>query len=442
MSSSVSNWAACHPAVHHLCASVRPPLALRRLVAAVSRRTRRTTAPEPVETLKPPQDAAEIQLDKARAAYHLPMLSVARILGHHDELGGVDTKQTYETLLAIRARRDTGHSGEMELGAHCDINGRRTGARHEAAWYWRFRQPGCDDAYGGEDIFPALLPFDVDTQCKVVEILKGDAHALAAGCASHPDEKEAVHLPRWHELVTELTEQYPEVVYYTPGPRDTQRDRAQAVRASVSELVRLYILPDPRALRQTAEATVTAETEVAADATAMETETVVNLTSVDDAEAALLRLAVDAESDAESSDDDDDGGDGWGSPTPTVRSSTCFQCPACGSDEAVPKQFRCRTTVAGTGGSGKAGAGAGVPPRRMIKNRIRALYAVYHECRIPERQFAKVMQSTLQAVGIEVDDAPGRSFAQEVLREMAVGSKAEMVAQMTSMNSSASGSSG
>ena len=51
----------------------------------------------------------------------------------------------------------------------------------------------------------------------------------------------------------------------------------------------------------------------------------------------------------------------------------------------------------------------------MIKNRIRALYAVYHECRIPERQFAKVMQSTLQAVGIEVDDAPGRSFAQEVL---------------------------
>ena len=105
------------------------------------------------------EDAAEIQLDKARAAYHLPMLSVARILGHHDELGGVDTKQTHETLLAIRARRDTGHSGEMELGAHCDINGRRTGARHAAAWYWRFRQPGCDDAYGGEDIFPALLPF-------------------------------------------------------------------------------------------------------------------------------------------------------------------------------------------------------------------------------------------------------------------------------------------
>jgi len=126
-------------------------LALSGLAATMSRRTRAKPAETAAVAVQPPQDAPEAQLSQLRAKYHLPMATVAQLLGFFDGAGEVDTKKAYQTLLAIRKRRNTHHSGEQELGTHCDRKGDKKGERHEYPWYWRFRQPGCDDAYTGEE---------------------------------------------------------------------------------------------------------------------------------------------------------------------------------------------------------------------------------------------------------------------------------------------------
>ena len=118
--------------------------------------------------------------------------AVAQLLGFFDGAGEADTKKAYQTLLAIRKRRNTHHSGEQELGTHCDRKGEKKGERHEWPWYWRFRQPGCDDAYTGEETFPGLLAFDVDTQCRVVQVLEKERSALRAGLKSHPGPEDDV----------------------------------------------------------------------------------------------------------------------------------------------------------------------------------------------------------------------------------------------------------
>ena len=87
---------------------------LSRLAAAVSRRTRQRPAETTKVAVQPPQDASEVQLAQLRARYHLPMASVAELLGFVEKSGDGDTKRGYETLLAIRQRRSTHHSGE-----HC-----------------------------------------------------------------------------------------------------------------------------------------------------------------------------------------------------------------------------------------------------------------------------------------------------------------------------------
>jgi len=117
-------------------------LALSCLAATVSRRTRAQPAETTTVAVQPPQDAPEAQLSQLRAKYHLPMAAVAQLLGFSDSAGEVDTKKAYQTLLAIRKRRKRHHSGEQELGTHCDRNGENKGERHEWPWYWRFRQPG------------------------------------------------------------------------------------------------------------------------------------------------------------------------------------------------------------------------------------------------------------------------------------------------------------
>ena len=80
------------------------------LAAAVSRRTRQRSAETTKVAVQPPQDASEVQLAQLRARYHLPMASVAELLGFVEKSGAGDTKRGYETLLAIRQRRSTHHS--------------------------------------------------------------------------------------------------------------------------------------------------------------------------------------------------------------------------------------------------------------------------------------------------------------------------------------------
>ena len=92
-------------------------LALSCLAATVSRRTRAQPAETTMVAVQPPQDAPEAQLSQLRAKYHLPMAAVAQLLGFSDSAGEVDTKKAYQTLLAIRKRRNTHHSGEQELGS-------------------------------------------------------------------------------------------------------------------------------------------------------------------------------------------------------------------------------------------------------------------------------------------------------------------------------------
>ena len=226
------------------CALRCAVVTLRCLAAAVSRRTRQRLATTIEVAVEPPQDVSEVKLAQLRARYHLPTASVAELLDFVDESGAGDTKRSYETLLAIRRRRSTHHSGEKELGTHCDRKGEKNGARHEWPWYWRFRQPGCDDAYTGQETFPALLPFDVETQCKVVSLLKDNLSAVRVGLNSYPNPEEAELLHRWHKLVRELVEKYPEVLYYAPGSRDTSRNHADAVRSAVQEMVHCRLLPD------------------------------------------------------------------------------------------------------------------------------------------------------------------------------------------------------
>ena len=284
-------------------------LALSCLAATMSRRTRAQPAETAAVAMQPPQDAPEAQLSQLRAKYHLPMATVAQLLGFFDGAGEVDTKKAYQTLLAIRKRRNTHHSGEQELGTHCDRKGDKKGERHEYPWYWWFRQPGCDDAYTGEETFPGLLAFDVDTQCRVVQVLEKELSALRAGLKSHPGPEDADHLRRWHALVEGLCAEYPQVLYYSPGPRDTARHRAEAVRVAVLEMVSCRLLPDPQSSEvcdmQTDDAVSAGAVDalVPADPTptaeeANGTETIVNFTSVDDAEQALQALQAVVAADA------------------------------------------------------------------------------------------------------------------------------------------------
>ena len=272
---------------------------LSRLAAAVSRRTRQRPAETTKVAVQPPQDASEVQLAQLRARYHLPMASVAELLGFVEKSGDGDTKRGYETLLAIRQRRSANHSGEQELGTHCDRKGEKTGARHEWPWYWRFRQPGCDDAYAGQEIFPALLPFDVETQCKVVSLLQADPSALRAGLKSYPVyPNDAEPLQRWHELVDEMTQQYPHVLYYAPGSRANRANRAAAVRSAVHEMVACRLLPDPQAQTETCDMQTDDSAKQKTDGSAKQksdtrkrvTEEIVHFTCVADAQQALQAL--------------------------------------------------------------------------------------------------------------------------------------------------------
>ena len=357
-------------------------LALSGLAATMSRRTRAKPAETAAVAVQPPQDAPEAQLSQLRAKYHLPIAAVAQLLGFFDGAGEADTKKAYQTLLAIRKRRNTHHSGEQELGTHCDRKGEKKGERHEWPWYWRFRQPGCDDAYTGEETFPGLLAFDVDTQCRVVQVLEKERSALRAGLKSHPGPEDADPLRRWHALVEGLCAEYPQVLYYSPGPRDTARHRAEAVRAAVLEMVSCRLLPDPQSSEvcdmQTDDAVSAGAVDalVPADPTptaeeANGTETIVNFTSVDDAEQALQALqaavaadaadAVDVDTDSEA-----EGGDGFGESSPSDRCQEQHRCPDCQSRNAIPKKFDCKQTSAAQGGTGKKGQGAGVPPQRTV----------------------------------------------------------------------------
>ena len=54
---------------------------LSRLAAAVSRRTRQRPVEATEVAVQPPQDVSEVQLAQLRARYHLPMASVAELLG-------------------------------------------------------------------------------------------------------------------------------------------------------------------------------------------------------------------------------------------------------------------------------------------------------------------------------------------------------------------------
>ena len=88
-------------------------LALSCLAATMSRRTRAQPAETAAVAMQPPQDAPEAQLSQLRAKYHLPMAAVAQLLGFLDGAGEADTKKAYQTLLAIRKRRNTHHSGQQ-----------------------------------------------------------------------------------------------------------------------------------------------------------------------------------------------------------------------------------------------------------------------------------------------------------------------------------------
>ena len=56
------------------------------------------------------------------------------------------------------------------------------------------------------------------------------------------------------------------------------------------------------------------------------------------------------------------------------------------------------------------------------------------ELRIPENQMPTMILLFGKGFGLEVTNVPSRTFCQDVLREMAVGAKAEMCAQILRWN--------
>ena len=348
---------------------------------------------------KLPQNEFETQLERQRSRWHLPMATCAAQMGLHTAEGDPDTKALYENLFETRKCRDASHSGEMELGAHCDVFGDKIGARHEYPWFFRFRVPGCDKAYDHSETFPALLGFDVREQLEALDKLRADDEALRVGLLERPPEpgQEMEALQRFHELAVQLEVEHPNVFYFAKHStaRANKRELVESFRMVLKELIDAFLLEDPRSRMATCPSIERTPSPVIEPESSPRAEL--------PADSAPERSPL-----ASSESDEEEGDDGWGDLED--EADDCVSCcPTCESKDAVSKVFRCKRTVGGTGGSGKKGAGAGAPPRTVIDSRVLAFIGCCYERRIPERQMMEVLKDAASCFGIEPKHVPSRS---------------------------------
>jgi hypothetical protein len=337
----------------------------------------------------------ERQLLRLESRWNIPEWKVAEFLKLTTATGFADWTQ-FDAFLTSKIKTRPGGAAEL--------NAERIGPYgvDKDDWFWRCG-PNNDPYPGLEDgIFPAArhtLPFEV--QMRLVSVLNSRPGAVAAGLMQDVYE---VEWPEWVSFSLWLADEFGAYFVEMEGQR-LKRDRSRVVLDLVRESIKFGVLSDP--------------SKPTPHRPPFKSPTKLLLKLQKQQEERMETESEEEEEDCEGEKGEEEYHCG---PTPLSLEDKTFDdmcCPDCGSNNAVAKVFKCRMS-----------RNAHQKGSLRIDPRVKAMISLCTMHHVSQVQTEPLVCGLAKLLGRSIEQFPKRFAQQQILREIGIGAKAELCAQL------------